>query len=482
MIDLITMRVITPITRLQLDRARIGGSARNLAGEGAGLGFAVPLCMNPNTLLVARCILSAACIVGCANETGTAGETPEPEGSGGSASASSGGKAGVAVGSGGSNWASGGSTSDAGVSGGAAGAGGSSGKPTSDAGASKPKPDAGGGGAGGTNGAGGTSGGGSAGVGGATGGGGAGCGSLSYAGKCKGSVLSWCEDGAVQTADCAAKGKTCGYQDSSVGYNCLTPASGCGTLDDKGKCDGSVLSWCEGGTKQVVDCADTNRACKWEDGTIGYNCVATNPVGQGGKLGFGYPVGDKTTYPAGGWQVSQVLGNYLYSPPFVGGHLAEDIFNPNGASANAPVYSVADGVVVYAGSNSSSYKNTVMIKHDLGNGQKVCSFYGHLWPPVVSKGQSIKRGQKIAEVMDWVYFYGTENSHLHYVIVTEALCDQALAGSGGLCGYDSSNGPTGYSNLSNEPFSYTSKGDGCGSQVHKNGYLSPAQFILANHF
>ena len=425
-----------------------------------------PADMNANTRTTAQFVFTAALLVGCASETSATDSDLEPEASGGAAPSSGGGPSGVS-GSGGSGWAPGsdagpvgGAAGDAGVEGSAPGSGSGSGKPPSDAGAVKPKPDPGEGGAG-------TS----------------GCGSLTYAGKCKGAVLSWCEDGAVQSSDCAAKGKACGYQDAALGYNCVAPATGCGALDAKGKCDGAVLSWCEDGAKQVVDCAATGRNCKWQDDSVGYNCVTTTPGGSGAKLGFGYPVGDKTTYPAGGWQVSQVLGNYLYAPPFIGGHLAEDIFNPNGATANAPVYSVADGIVMYSGSNSSSYKNTVMIKHDLGNGQKVCSFYGHTWQLAVSKGQTVKRGQKIAAVMDWAYYYpGQENSHLHYVIVTEALCDQALAGSGGLCGYDSSSSPTGYSNLSNEPLSYTSKGDGCNSQVHKNGYLSPAKFIKANHF
>jgi len=429
--------------------------------------------MKPSTLSLSGFTLTSGLLLACAAETGGTSVEPEPDGTGASAGTSGGGEAGVA---GSSSWATGGAQSDAGSTGGASGAGSGSGKPASDAGTSKPKPD----GDAGTGGS--SSGGGSGGGSGATGGGSAGCGSITYEGKCQGDVLTWCEAGALQKADCAAKGKTCGYQDASVGYNCIAQATGCGSLDDKGKCDGTVLSWCENGVKQVVDCADTSRTCKWENDSIGYNCVAKSPVGSGVATGFGYPVGDKSTYPAGGWQVSQVLGNYLYSPPFVGGHLAEDIFNPNGATANAPVYSVADGVVAYAGSNTSTYKNVVMIKHDLGNGQKVCSFYGHLWPPVVSTGQTVKRGQKIAEVLDWNAVFGGENSHLHYVIVTEALCNQALAGSGGLCGYDKSSGPTGYSNLSNEPFSYTSKGDGCGSEVHKDGYLSPAQFVLAHHF
>jgi hypothetical protein len=48
-----------------------------------------------------------------------------------------------------------------------------------------------------------------------------GCDGLDYAGECQGDVLSWCENGKKRTEDCAAKGRTCGFQDASVGYNCL---------------------------------------------------------------------------------------------------------------------------------------------------------------------------------------------------------------------------------------------------------------------
>ncbi|MBE7484108.1 MAG: M23 family metallopeptidase [Polyangiaceae bacterium] len=287
------------------------------------------------------------------------------------------------------------------------------------------------------------------------------------------------ESGTAGEAGAAGQSGAAG-ESGAAGAGGSEPSDPCAGLDYTGKCEGSVLVWCEEGALKKVDCAADGRKCGWQDANVGYNCL--KPAPPPGSLGFGYPVGDKTTYPAGGWMVSQVLGNYLYSPPFVGGHLAEDVFNPNGPSANQPVYSVADGTVAFAGTNSSSYKNVVMIKHDLGNGTKICSFYGHLWPPVVSTGQSVKRGQKIAEVMDWAYFYGNENSHLHYALVTEAVCNQALGGSGALCGYDQTSGPNGISDLTNEPATYTSAGDACGSHKHANGYIAPSKFIKANHF
>src|SRR5262245_24484463 len=68
---------------------------------------------------------------------------------------------------------------------------------------------------------GGASGAGAAGKGGGGSGGEGGCGDVDYLGKCEGDVLVWCERGMLMTHDCAADGKTCGWQDDRVGYNCI---------------------------------------------------------------------------------------------------------------------------------------------------------------------------------------------------------------------------------------------------------------------
>lgn len=311
------------------------------------------------------------------------------------------------------------------------------------------------------------------------------CGGLDYSGECDGSTLRWCEDGSLMEVNCASSGRSCGWQDSTIGNNCVAGgASGgeCGAVDYDGYCDGDTLIWCEDGLQQV-DCAADGRTCGWQGGGVGSNCLGGSSGGSVGNGAFGYPVGDTSTYPAGGWAVSQVLGNWLNDPVFHGGHLAEDIFNPNGATAYAPVYSMGDGTVLYAGTNSSSYKHVVLIEHFLTNGERICSFYGHLFAPVVYTGQTVSRGQEIAQVMDWVYYYGGyDNSHLHYVVVNSDVCDTAYYGSGGVCGYDYTSGYNGISDLSNEPAEYTSIGDDCGTGGVQGGYIAPSQFVLNNHF
>ena len=51
----------------------------------------------------------------------------------------------------------------------------------------------------------------------------AGCGDVTYQGYCNADTLVWCEADTLHTADCAARGKTCTWQDGDIGFNCLAP-------------------------------------------------------------------------------------------------------------------------------------------------------------------------------------------------------------------------------------------------------------------
>ena len=79
------------------------------------------------------------------------------------------------------------------------------------------------------------------------------------------------------------------------------------------------------------------------------------------------------------------------------------------ASGGTPILAAADGTVTYAGWNSGGYGNLVIIDH--GNG--VETYYGHCSKIYISKGTTVKAGDKIAAVGS------TGNStgnHLHFEI------------------------------------------------------------------
>lgn len=66
------------------------------------------------------------------------------------------------------------------------------------------------------------------------------------------------------------------------------------------------------------------------------------------------------------------------------------------------------GQVVYAGSGLVGYGNLVIIKHD----NQFLSAYGHNRRILVREGQSVKAGEKIAEIGDT----GTNTTMLHFEI------------------------------------------------------------------
>jgi hypothetical protein len=269
-----------------------------------------------------------------------------------------------------------------------------------------------------------------------------------------------------------------GSDDAGTSSDATTGAPlDCDQIGYTGYCDGDMLVWCENEQIMMHDCAADGEVCGFQSDRIGYNCL---PAGGGA---FGYPVGDTTSWPAGGWTVTQVLGHYLNYDGFIGGHLAEDIANGEAETANAPVYSVADGTVLYAGPNASTYVNVVLIEHAHPDGGTICSFYGHLGSVSVGEGDVVARGQQIANVLDWQAQFGVANSHLHYVLLSSDLCAASDAANGALvCGYDDTPGPNGIEDLDSEPFSYTSVGDVCGDQNYADGFVSPSQFIDQHHY
>ena len=140
----------------------------------------------------------------------------------------------------------------------------------------------------------------------------AGCGDVSFEGKCVGSVLTWCEDGAtLQSFDCATdsleckahpgtnppnfdclpsagcvpscSGKSCGADGCggvcgvcSGSTNCIQGqcvsdnTDPCNGVTFEGCCDGGVLNWCEDGAPQTAQCG--NQGCGWDSGNNWYNC------------------------------------------------------------------------------------------------------------------------------------------------------------------------------------------------------------------
>lgn len=125
--------------------------------------------------------------------------------------------------------------------------------------------------------------------------------------------------------------------------------------------------------------------------------------------GFDFPVGANGS--AAGYYMARKM------TPF--GHLGDDWNGVGGGNSDYgdPVYSIADGVVVYSENFGSNWGQVVIVRHKYresdGSVRKVDSLYGHVIHRRVGLGDFVRRGQQIAQI-------GNNNgmylAHLHLEI------------------------------------------------------------------
>src|ERR1700682_5804017 len=123
--------------------------------------------------------------------------------------------------------------------------------------------------------------------------------------------------------------------------------------------------------------------------------------------GFDFPVGKPEAegyYKARGFRTN--------------GHMGEDWDGIGGGDTalGAPIYSIGDGIVVFARDVHLGWGNVVIIRHayrEKGAVKYVDSLYGHLKTRLVGRGQRVARGQQIATMGT---AHGQYDAHLHLEI------------------------------------------------------------------
>jgi len=100
------------------------------------------------------------------------------------------------------------------------------------------------------------------------------------------------------------------------------------------------------------------------------------------------------------------------------GHLGEDWDGIRGGDTDLgdPIYSIGDGVVVFARDCHMGWGNVIIIRHAFredGTVKNIDSLYGHLNSILVQRGQAVSRGQKIATMGT---AHGLYDAHLHLEI------------------------------------------------------------------
>ena len=100
------------------------------------------------------------------------------------------------------------------------------------------------------------------------------------------------------------------------------------------------------------------------------------------------------------------------------GHLGEDWDGVRGGDTDLgdAIYSIGDGVVVFARDCHMGWGNVIIVRHAFredGVVKNIDSLYGHLNSILVQRGQSVTRGQKIGTMGT---AHGIYDAHLHFEI------------------------------------------------------------------
>ena len=182
----------------------------------------------------------------------------------------------------------------------------------------------------------------------------------------------------------------------------------------------------------------TRRALVGGSAAIGLGPLLNRPANAQSGPAFTLPVGWDGKIPGDGTIIRHafdVENTSLYPGWW---HTGENWFlDFDGNSAGAPVYAVADGTVVFAGSDYPG--RVVIIQHDGG----IYSMYGHLdYALQVDEGDAVTRGQLIARVLNKTD--GRSPSHVHFEIrafLTESIVNGDAPWFDYPCGYQCPPGP-----------------------------------------
>jgi hypothetical protein len=121
-------------------------------------------------------------------------------------------------------------------------------------------------------------------------------------------------------------------------------------------------------------------------------------------LRFDPPMGDLVYNAQKFWDMNEKRGGH---------HTGDDLNGIGGMNSDLgdPIFSVADGLVLYAGEPSSGWGNTVVIAHRARDGRVLHSMYAHMDRIDVQPHVLVARGQVIGTVGTGNNFYP---AHLHF--------------------------------------------------------------------
>jgi secreted trypsin-like serine protease len=96
------------------------------------------------------------------------------------------------------------------------------------------------------------------------------CQGETFEGRCDGNTVVWCENASVQSQTCSS-GKVCGLSETHNYYACIDPppTDPCQGETFAGRCDGNTVVWCENEEVKTLAC----QSCGFDSQAGYYNCL-----------------------------------------------------------------------------------------------------------------------------------------------------------------------------------------------------------------
>ncbi len=98
------------------------------------------------------------------------------------------------------------------------------------------------------------------------------CAGETFAGRCDGSTVVWCENQTVKSTNCSSQSKVCGFSTQNQYFACIEPAAAdpCGGETFAGRCEGNTVIYCENQQVKTVSCSNQ---CGFNASQGYYDCM-----------------------------------------------------------------------------------------------------------------------------------------------------------------------------------------------------------------
>jgi hypothetical protein len=238
-----------------------------------------------------------------------------------------------------------------------------------------------------------------------------------------------------------------------------------------------------------------------------FGCQKNDPESDACKR----PGGGKRELPIADSRLVRGLG-FVPVKFYSGRHLGEDLVRISGSTAGAEVHPIADGKLLWWGSNASQYMGVALVEHPPKGekGQRYCSFYGHLDRDGLGyglqKGQEVTTDDVLGRVVLWndiprqhnIDFPDDpwtecptssndftcdegsgDNTHLHYTVLSDDECRHFESFGSAPYGYDKCK-KSAVGAVALTAMEGAAEGEECTVPMSKattEGYIAPSWFL-----